>query len=94
MSGKVVVPRMLYDPGLLARFGQHEWEVTDNLLQGLAAVRHGDAQAMLAELYQLQYPIRNNQLSELTITELPERFGLGFAIRPEQTSLAGCWIRA
>ncbi len=89
VSGKVVVPRMLYDPGLLARFGQHEWEVTDNLLQGLAAVRHGDAQAMLAELYQLQYPIRNNQLSELTITELPERFGLGFAIRPEQTSLAG-----
>ena len=55
----------------------------------VAAVRHGDAQAMLAELYQLQYPIRNNQLSELTITELPERFGLGFAIRPEQASLAG-----
>ncbi len=89
VSGKVMVPRMLYDTSLLARFGQHEWEVTDNLLQGLAAVQHGDAQAMLAELYQLQYPLRNNQLSDLAITELPQRFGLGFAIRPGQSRLAG-----
>ncbi len=89
VSGKVVVPRMLYDTGLLARFGHHEWEVADNLLEGLAAVQRGDAEAMLAELYQLQYPLRNNQLGELTVTELPERFGLGFAIRPGQTRLAG-----
>lgn len=85
---------MLYDTSLLARFGQQDWEVTDNLLKGLAAVQSGEADAMLAELYQLQYPLRNNQLSELSITELPEVFGLGFAIRRISQGLPGCWSRA
>ena len=49
-------------PACSRRFGQHEWEVTDNLLQGWRRYSNGDAQAMLAELYQLQYPLRNNQL--------------------------------
>lgn len=89
VKGKVAVPRMLYDTSLLARFGQHDWAVTDNLQQGLAAVQSGEADAMLAEFYQLQYPLRNNQLSELSITELPEVFGLGFAIRRDQPRLAG-----
>nr|WP_156127966.1 transporter substrate-binding domain-containing protein [Aeromonas eucrenophila] len=89
VKGKVVVPKMLYDPSLLALFGQHEWVEAEDLVQGLAAVQDGEAEAMLAELYQLQYPLRNNQLSELTIKELPQTFGLGFAIRSDQPRLAG-----
>ncbi len=89
VKGKIVVPATLYDPSLLAGLGQHEWVRVDTLQQGIKAVQGGDADAMLAELYQLQYPMRNNLLTDLAIKELPQPFGLGFAIRTDQPRLAG-----
>lgn len=89
VKGKIVVPKMLYDTSLLANFGQHDWLRVDSLMEGLDAVQEGEADAMLAELYQLQYPLRNNQLADLSVKELPESFGLGFAIRHDQPRLAG-----
>ncbi|MGY3900877.1 ATP-binding protein [Aeromonas lusitana] len=89
VKGKIVVPAALYDPSLLAGLGHHEWVRVDTLQQGIKAVQEGGADAMLAELYQLQYPMRNNLLADLTIKELPQTFGLGFAIRGDQPRLAG-----
>lgn len=90
LKGEIVVPASLYDPELLARLGgEHHWISSKNLEEGLAVVRAGKADAMLAELYQLQYPLRNNQLDGLDVRELPQQFGLGFAISPHSPRLAG-----
>ncbi len=50
---------------------------SDTLAQGLAAVQSGEADAMLAELYQLQYPLRNNQLDGLDIRSCLNASGWG-----------------
>ncbi len=90
VKGDIVVPATLYDEAMLVRLGgEHHWRKSDTLAQGLAAVQSGEADAMLAELYQLQYPLRNNQLDGLDIRELPQRFGLGFAISHHSPRLAG-----
>ncbi|MGL5130330.1 MAG: ATP-binding protein [Aeromonas popoffii] len=89
LKGAVVVPASLYDPDMLAHFGQHEWRKSETIESGIAKVRAGKADAMLAELYQLQYPLRNNQLDGLDIKELPIRFGLGFAIASRSPKLVG-----
>lgn len=89
VKGRIAVPRILFDPSLLARLGDHEWVQVDNLQQGITAVQNGEADAMLAELYQLQYPMRNNLLTDLAIKELPQTLGLGFAIGRDQPRLAG-----
>lgn len=89
LKGEVVVPASLYDPDMLARFGQHAWRKSETLESGIAKVQAGKADAMLAELYQLQYPVRNNRLDGLDIKELPIRFGLGFAIGSRSPRLAG-----
>lgn len=89
VNGKIVVPKMLYEPSLLANFGQHEWVSSESLIEGLTAVQTGKAEAMLAELYQLQYPLRNNQLTDLSIKELPQGFGLSFAVNREHPRLTG-----
>lgn len=87
---RILVPESLYDPSLLALLADHqEWVRTDGLEQGLAAIRQGKADAMLSELYQLQYPQRIRQLDGLNIKELADRFGLGFTIRREERELAG-----
>ncbi|WP_033138680.1 response regulator [Aeromonas finlandensis] len=90
---RILVPESLYDPSLLALLGDQEWHRTDSLEQGLAAIKQGKADAMLSELYQLQYPQRTNLLEGLDIEELEDRFGLGFAINKDQTELAGVMDR-
>ncbi len=89
IKGEVVVPASLYDPDMLARLGKHQWRKSETLESGIAEVQAGRADAMLAELYQLQYPLRNNLLAGLDIKELPDRFGLGFAISHHSPRLAG-----
>lgn len=86
---RILVPESLYDPSLLALLGDQEWQRTDGLEQGIAAIKQGKADAMLSELYQLQYPQRTNLLDGLNIEELEDRFGLGFAINKDQAKLAG-----
>ncbi|WP_068978895.1 response regulator [Aeromonas sp. EERV15] len=86
---RILVPESLYDPSLLAQLGQQEWIRTDNVAQGLAALRQGKADAMLSELYQLQYPQRTNLLEGLDIEELEDKFGLGFAMNKQEMELAG-----
>lgn len=90
---RILVPESLYDPSLLALLGDQEWLRTDSLEQGLAAIKQGKADAMLSELYQLQYPQRTNLLEGLDIEELEDRFGLGFAINRDQIELAGVMDR-
>ncbi|MFQ1763088.1 response regulator [Aeromonas veronii] len=90
---RILVPESLYDPSLLALLGDQEWLRTDGLEQGLAAIKQGKADAMLSELYQLQYPQRTNLLEGLDIEELEDRFSLGFAINKSQTELAGVMDR-
>ncbi|XEI34547.1 transporter substrate-binding domain-containing protein [Aeromonas veronii] len=90
---RILVPESLYDPSLLGQLGDQEWVRTDGLEQGLAAIKQGKADAMLSELYQLQYPQRTNLLEGLDIEELEDRFGLGFAIKKDQTELAGVMDR-
>ena len=90
---RILVPESLYDPSLLALLGDQEWLRTDSLEQGLALIKQGKADAMLSELYQLQYPQRTNLLEGLDIEELEDRFGLGFAINKDQTELAGVMDR-
>ncbi|MFB2864755.1 response regulator [Aeromonas sp. MdU4] len=90
---RILVPESLYDPSLLALLGDQEWLRTDGLEQGLAAIKQGKADAMLSELYQLQYPQRINLLEGLDIEEVEDRFGLGFAINKGQTELAGVMDR-
>lgn len=90
VKGRIVVPATLYDEEMLTRLeGTHRWRKSDTLAAGIAAVQSGAADAMLAELYQLQYPLRNNQLDGLEVRELPQRFGLGFAISRHSPRLAG-----
>ncbi|QSR73773.1 ATP-binding protein [Aeromonas jandaei] len=86
---RILVPESLYDPSLLAQLGDQEWVRTDDLSQGITLLQQGKADAMLSELYQLQYPQRTHLLEGLQIKELDDRFGLGFAIRKDQTELAG-----
>lgn len=82
---RILVPESLYDPSLLAQLGDQEWVRTDDLSQGITLLQQGKADAMLSELYQLQYPQRTHLLEGLQIKELDDRFGLGFAIRKDQT---------
>lgn len=90
---RILVPESLYDLSLLALLGDHEWLRADSLAQGITLLKQGNADAMLSELYQLQYPQRTNLLDGLHIEELKDRFGLGFAIRKDETELAGVMDR-
>ncbi|WP_349922325.1 ATP-binding protein [Aeromonas veronii] len=89
VSGSIVVPKALYDGSQLSLLGPHHWVQVQDLQQGIQAVQDGKADAMLAELYQLQYPMRNNLLADLAIRELPQNLGLSFAIRHDQPRLSG-----
>ncbi|MFM4803083.1 ATP-binding protein [Aeromonas bivalvium] len=85
---RVLVPTSLYDPDMLSGYGNAAWVRVRDVDQGLAELRGGKADWLLSELYQLQYPLRSNQLAGLNVTELHDRFALGFAINRQHQLLA------
>ncbi|MGY4014002.1 ATP-binding protein [Aeromonas molluscorum] len=89
LSGeRVLVPTSLYDPDMLSGYGNAAWVRVDDVDQGLSELRSGNADWLLSELYQLQYPLRSNQLAELNVRELDDSFALGFAVNRQHLLLA------
>ncbi|WP_421199099.1 response regulator [Aeromonas enteropelogenes] len=91
---RILVPESLYDPSLLTLLGEQEWIRIGTLEQGLDALRRGEADTMLSELYQLQYPQRTQLLEGFEIKEMEDRFGIGFAIRQDEAELASVLDRS
>lgn len=89
LDGETVwVPASLWDPSLLERLGKADWQPVPSVVEGAARLRRGEGRALLADLYQLQYPLRLNQLQDLSISDLvDERWGLPFAIAPNRPML-------
>lgn len=86
---EVLVPASLWDPSLLAQLGNARWKQVPSIVDGAERLRRGEGVALLADLYQLQYPLRLNQLHDLSISDLvDERWGLAFAVSPHQPMLA------
>ena len=90
LAGKrVLVPESLWDSELLTTLAPAHWQRVESLDEGARRLRLGEGDALLADLYQLQYPLRLNRLHDLRINDLvAERWGLAFAVSPHSPHLA------
>lgn len=90
LAGKRVwVPESLWDTDLLATLAPAQWQRVATLDEGARRLRLNEGDAMLADLYQLQYPLQLNRLHDLRINDLAtERWGLGFAVAAASPHLA------